>query len=159
MDYMYPKFFELYPRDLMVKTLDESMNDPILEILLMDSKILEISPLKTADTVTFAKVGYSFVMTLRYVETDENPAPSEEVITMTTNIFKQMYGDENVSFDSQKSMNITYENLRPGFSKDALPEKLEKLKKLQNENQTLIFTVPKFKSFSPIMAKYSDKRL
>ncbi|WP_255050479.1 hypothetical protein [Lacihabitans sp. CS3-21] len=100
MDYMYPKFFELYPRDLMVKTLDESMNDPNLEILLMDSKILEISPLKTADTVTYAKVGYSFVMTLKYVETDENPAPGEEVITMTTNIFKQMYGDENVSFDS-----------------------------------------------------------
>jgi hypothetical protein len=143
----------------MVKTLDESMNDPNLEILLMDSKILEISPLKTADTVTYAKVGYSFVMTLKYVETDENPAPSEEVITMTTNIFKQMYGDENVSFDSQKSMNITYENLRPAFSKDALPEKLEKLKKLQNKIQTLILTVPKFKSFFSIMAKYSDKRL
>lgn len=102
MDYMYPKFFELYPRDLMVKTLDESMNDSTLEIELMDSKILGFSPLKTADSVTFSKVAYSFVMTLKYVETDENPAPGEEVITMTTNIFKQMYGDENVSFDSEK---------------------------------------------------------
>lgn len=101
MDYMYPKFFELYPRDLMVKTLDESMNDSTLEIELMDSKILNISPLKIVDTVTYAKVGYSFVMTLKYIETDENPAPGEEVITMTTNIFKQMYGDENVSFDSE----------------------------------------------------------
>ena len=43
MDYMYPKFFELYPRDLMVKTLDESMNESTLEIELMDSKILNIS--------------------------------------------------------------------------------------------------------------------
>lgn len=29
------------------------------------------------------------------------PAPNEEVITMTTNIFKQMYGNENVTFDSE----------------------------------------------------------
>lgn len=101
MDYMYPKFFELYPRALMVKTLDESLRDPALEILLMDSKILDISPLKTADSVTYAKVGYSFIMTMKYVVSDENPAPTDEVITMTTNIFKQMYGDDNVTFDAE----------------------------------------------------------
>ncbi len=99
MDYMYPKFFELYPRALMVKTLDASLKDPALEILLMDSKIVDISPLKTADSVTYAKVGYSFVMTMKYVVSDENPAPTDEVITMTTNIFKQMYGDDMVTFD------------------------------------------------------------
>ena len=101
MDYMYPKFFELYPRDLMVKTLDESLKDPSLEILLMDSKILDISPLKTADSVTYAKAGYSFVMTMKYVISDENSAPNDEVITMTTNIFKQMYGADNVTFDAE----------------------------------------------------------
>lgn len=99
MDYMYPKFFDLYPRDLMVKTLDESLKDPALEILLMDSKILDISPLKTTDSVTYAKVGYSFVMTMKYVVSEETPAPTDEVITMTTNIFKQMYGEDNVTLD------------------------------------------------------------
>ncbi|MCP9754056.1 class C beta-lactamase-related serine hydrolase [Lacihabitans sp. CCS-44] len=62
------------------------------------------------------------------------------------------------SFDLQKSMNIAYENLLPGFLKDALPENPELLKKLKNEIQTLSLPVTKSKTFSPLMAKYSDKR-
>jgi hypothetical protein len=101
MNYMYPRFFDLYPRDLMVKTLDSSLKDPSLEILLIDSKLLDISPLKTADSVTYAKADYSFVMTMKYLISDENPPPADEVITMTTNIFKEMYGADNVTFDPE----------------------------------------------------------
>lgn len=73
MDYMYPKFFELFPRELMAKTLDESLKDPALEIVLTDSKILSLSPLKTVDSVTYANVDYSFVMTMKYVVSDQDP--------------------------------------------------------------------------------------
>ena len=102
MDYMYPKFFELIARDLMVKTLDQSMKNPSLEILLMDSKVLDISDLKTVDSVTYSKVGYSFVMTLKYVASDDNPLPDDDAIAMTDNIFKEMYGAENVSFNNEE---------------------------------------------------------
>lgn len=97
---MYSKFFELNKFDILFWAFLKPKTVQNLEILLMVSKILEISPLKTADTVTCAKVDYSLVLTLKYVDTDECPMPGEEVITMTTKIFKQMYGDENVSFDS-----------------------------------------------------------
>lgn len=99
MDYMYPKFFELFPRQVMIEALDKSLKDPTLEIELRDSKILEISPVKTVDTVTYSIVDYSFVMTLKYVESEENPLPDEDTIEMTTNIFKNMYGD--VSYDAE----------------------------------------------------------
>ena len=102
MDYMYPKFFELFARDLMVKTLDQSMQDPSLEILLMDSKVLDISDLKTVDSVTYSKVGYSFVMTLKYVASYDNPLPDDDAIAMTDNIFKETYGAENVSFNNKE---------------------------------------------------------
>jgi hypothetical protein len=101
MDYMYPKFFELYPREMMVKVMDQSMKDPSLEIELMDSKILEISEAATVDSITFSKVSYSFVMTMKYVVTADNPAPEDETINFTKNIFDQMYGKENVSFNAE----------------------------------------------------------
>lgn len=98
MDYMYPPFFTLYPRQLMVEIMDKSFNDPAFEIELMDSKILNISPLKTVDTITYSVVDYSFVMTLKYVESEEHPLPDEEAIKLTREIFEQMYGKENVSY-------------------------------------------------------------
>lgn len=99
MDYMYPKFFELFPRQVMIEALDKSLKDPTLEIELKDSKILGISPTKTVDTVTYSIVDYAFVMTLKYVESEENPLPDKDTIGMTTNIFKNMYGD--VSYDAE----------------------------------------------------------
>lgn len=98
MDYMYPRFFELYPRQLMVEIMDKSFNDPAFKIELMDSEILNISPLKTVDTVTYSVVDYSFVMTLKYVESEGSPLPDEEAIQLTRGIFEQMYGKENVTY-------------------------------------------------------------
>jgi len=98
MDYMYPGFFTLYPRHLMVEVMNRSFNDPAFEILLMDSRILDISPLKTVDTVTYAVADYSVVMTLKYLESDDNPLPDAEAIELTQGIFKQMYGEENVRY-------------------------------------------------------------
>lgn len=103
MDYMYPKFFELFPREMMIKTLDQSLKDPSLEIVLKDSEILNISPPKTADTVTYSIVDYAFVMTLKYVESEENPLPDEDTIEMTTNIFKNLYGEDKVFYDKQNA--------------------------------------------------------
>lgn len=98
MDYMYPGFFTLYPRHLMVEIMDKSFNDPAFEILLMDSRILHVSPVKTADTVSYSVVNYSVVMTLRYLESEDNPLPDKETVEVTRGIFKQMYGEENVTY-------------------------------------------------------------
>lgn len=102
MDYIYPKFFDLFPRQMMLETLNKSMNDPTLEISLKDSKILEISPSKTIDTVTYSIVHYSFVMSLKYLESEDNPLPDEEAIKFTQGIFNKMYGEENVTYDKEK---------------------------------------------------------
>ncbi len=98
MDYMYPGFFTLYPRHLMVEIMDKSFNDPAFEILLTDSRILNISPVKTADTVSYCVVDYSVVMTLRYLESEGNPLPDKETVELTHGVFKQMYGEENVTY-------------------------------------------------------------
>lgn len=145
MDYMYPGFFTLFPRHMMVEIMEKSFNDPAFEILLMDSEILNIAPLKTADTVTYSVVDYSFVMTLRYLESEETPLPDKETIELTSGVFKQMYGEENVTFvedqmkfriqvtknmlmlktpglDSWKVLGVE-ENLKP-LMKKIIPEKI-----------------------------------
>lgn len=101
MDYMYPKFFELFPREMMVQALDKSLKDPSLELVLKDSEILGISASKTVDTVTYSIVDYAFVMTLKYIESEENPLPDEDTIEMTKGIFKNMYGEDNVKYDAE----------------------------------------------------------
>lgn len=104
MDYMYPKFFELFPREVMVQALDKTLKDPTLDILISNSEILGISPVKTVDTVTYSIVDYSFVMKLKYLESDENPFPDEDTIDLTMNIFKNMYGEKNVIYDADNYM-------------------------------------------------------
>lgn len=122
MDYMYPPFFTLYPRQMMVEIMDKSLNDPAFEIELMDSRILNVSPLKTVDTVTYSVVDYSFVMTLKYLESDEHPLPDEETIRLTRGVFEQMYGKENVSYkaDEMKFRMVAGKNMlvlrTPGLS-------------------------------------------
>lgn len=107
MDYMYPKFFELFPRDIMIKALDKSLNDPAFEIILRDSEILSISPQKTVDSVTYAIADYSFVMSLKYVESEENSLPDQSTIDLTKDIFNNMYGEDNVYFsDEEKKFTI-----------------------------------------------------
>ena len=104
MDYMYPKFFELFPREVMVQALDKTLKDPTLDISISNSEILGISPVKTVDSVTYSIVDYSFVMKLKYLESDENPLPDEDTIDLTKNIFKNMYGEKNVIYDADNYM-------------------------------------------------------
>ena len=104
MDYMYPKFFELFPREVMVLALDKTLKDPTLDISISNSEILAISPAKTVDSVTYSIVDYAFVMKLKYLESDENPLPDEDTIDLTMNIFKNMYGEKNVIYDADNSM-------------------------------------------------------
>lgn len=104
MDYMYPKFFELFPREVMVQALDKTLKDPTLDISISNSEILGISPVKTVDSVTYSIVDYAFVMKLKYLESDENPLPDEDTIDLTMNIFKNMYGEKNVIYDADNYM-------------------------------------------------------
>lgn len=100
LDFMYPKFFEIFPREAMSKALNQSFNDPSLEIMLKNSKIISIEEPKQIDTLTFSKVKYSFEMSLKYIETPENPLPDDETLNITFNIFKNMYGDDKVKLDN-----------------------------------------------------------
>jgi hypothetical protein len=76
------------------------LNDPSLEIVLKNSKILSIAKPKHLDTLSYSKVKYSFEMSLKYLETPDNPLPNDETLNFTLGIFKNMYGDENVKLDS-----------------------------------------------------------
>lgn len=102
MDYMYPGFFTLFPRQKMVETMDKAFNDPSFEIRLLDSKILNISPAKTIDTVTYCVVDYQVVMTLKFQESEDNPLPDEETVQMTRTMFEQLYGKENISYSTEE---------------------------------------------------------
>lgn len=102
LDRMYPKFFELAPRDLMLNVLKQSFNDPSFNIELKDSEILAISDMKKADSVAYYKVSYSFLMLMQYVESEDEPFPDKETIRLTQDAFSEMYGKENVSFDEVK---------------------------------------------------------
>lgn len=107
MDYMYPEFFEIMDRDMMVTLMEQTFNSPELTISLSDPTIDSIGSVEYLDSMYFAPVNYTHVMTMKFNpeegETEEDIRFRDE---LTVASLKIKFGTDKVTYDS-----VSYEML------------------------------------------------
>ncbi len=83
LDYMYPKMFEIAPRELLKSTMESMYEDEEMEIGFGDNKLIGIQNLKYKGDTKFATVDYSFDMTMKIlslVQTEKEIAETKNKV-------------------------------------------------------------------------------
>lgn len=109
LDYIYPKLFEIVPREALFEAMDESFSDPSIELSISKDSLHTISDIVVFDSVHYATIDYSYLMQMRYL--DEEDYTSEEdgidVFGFTKDMLEEEYGPKNVLTDTvQHSFSI-----------------------------------------------------
>lgn len=109
MDYMYPEFFDIMNREMMVSLMEQTFNTPELTISLSPPRIDSIGRVEYIDSLYFAPINYTHFMTMKFNpqegETEEDIKMRDEFAVVS---LKMKFGDENVDYDSiSKDLHIT----------------------------------------------------
>ncbi|MEZ4847302.1 MAG: hypothetical protein R3B93_01440 [Bacteroidia bacterium] len=102
MDYIVPEFFEIFPKEQMIKVMEQTFNNPEMEFELKEPKILEIGKIKKVNERFYSKLRYSNLMNMKFKGEEEE---TEEEKKMRNNLmklsFEQTFGSENVEYNSE----------------------------------------------------------
>jgi hypothetical protein len=120
MDYMYPEFFELMSKEMMVSLMEQTFNTPELTISLSDPTIDSVGVVEYLDSMYFAPVNYTHIMTMKFNQgegdTDEDIKFRDEMAVASLKI---KFGEYKVTYDSvSKEMLITSSKLVYARSKN-----------------------------------------
>ena len=106
-DYMYPKLFELVPKDILIQTMEESMEKELGGITFYEEKIDSISAEIIIDDSRFAVIDYRFFMSMDVEQYKPEEAGDStnliDVIEFTMEMLKLTHGEENVNLDETGS--------------------------------------------------------
>ncbi len=106
LDFVYPKLFEIVPKETMVGLFKQTFDSEDMKITISDSKVLKVHDnYIEADNNIYTLVDYSFDMNMKL--TGEMVDAGEFMI----GLFETEYGKENVIYDKEKNtFNIKTEN-------------------------------------------------
>jgi hypothetical protein len=92
LDFMYPKFFEIVPRNTMQEMLESTLKDPDLELKMWDLKYFNITEDKIFENVFSSKASYSMKVSMKFKEDPLNDVILEAL--------ERVYKKGNVKFDT-----------------------------------------------------------
>ncbi|WNJ17417.1 hypothetical protein [Pontibacter sp. G13] len=99
-EYIYPRFFDLFPKEAMIAALDNMYADSSVSISLENMSIQDISKIKSYDGVQYARVQYSFDMNMTISQSaDESAEDYASTEEFAYKMFSARYGEEHVQFD------------------------------------------------------------
>ncbi len=99
-EFIYPKLFEFFPKDFMLQVMEQQLADTTQTMTYSNNKIVKISKLIKYKNAEYAKVKYTFTLTMQQHNfEDEDGELSDLMISM----FEGMYGENNVKFDKETS--------------------------------------------------------
>jgi len=111
MDYIYPKLFDMVPKQMMIELMDQMYADTTMEIWFDNPQLQDISEIVKVEDGRYALVSYSFQMYIKLLEVDETEGEEESVIAMTHSMYNQMFGVENVKLlEGENTFSIFTEN-------------------------------------------------
>lgn len=103
--FIYPKLFKLYPKGMMLQSMNKASADPSIAIAMHNPKVDNISGSMEHKGIKYATVGYSFLMTMQIL------VANEKMTEFTHTFLTDNYGEENVAFDSASTtFNIQVQN-------------------------------------------------
>ena len=102
LDYIYPKVFETYPKEELLKNMKKMQTDSTFSFSIENSKIENISDLMEVDGIKYALITYSYKMYLT-IAMDKNDTEEEKELfnKMMLGMYKNMYGEDNVQYDKK----------------------------------------------------------
>jgi hypothetical protein len=105
LDYMYPRFFELTPREDMIQRFNKALKDQ--DHSLYDSKIVKIGDIKNSGDTSYCFIDYTYTMSFNY---DIDNPETKEIIKTTEPFMKATFGADNVTADYENSKLIINNN-------------------------------------------------
>lgn len=117
LDYIYPRLFDLVPKEAMLQAMQQINADPTIQITMDSSIINSVSEIITVGDSTYARVDYNFIMIMKLIpeETDleeESESTSAEEgededefnqFDFTADMLEGVYGEKNVRRDKENS--------------------------------------------------------
>ena len=103
LDYMYPKVFDMAPREQMKMGMEQMFNSPDMKIEFLNNDITEVSDQKEYDGVTYAAVYYNSKMKMTFLSELEKPEEDKKTfIQFMKSTMATQFGEENVQADAEK---------------------------------------------------------
>ena len=113
LNFIYPKLFEHFPKELMQQAMEKMSADSSLQITMTHAKIGNVSEVLETDGVQYALLPYEFRMTMTFLGENEiqEGEDSMDPVQMTYEILQTQYGEENVDYHpAQRQIVIRVDN-------------------------------------------------
>lgn len=108
LEYIYPKVFEYYSKEVLLKGLNSLQGDENITVNLKDAKILDIKKVIEVNDNKYSLIKSSFIIDMHF---SENLDSEVDVPAMTYEAYKERYGEKNVAYDPQsKKLNVKLTN-------------------------------------------------
>mgnify|MGYP006924550967 CR=1 FL=1 len=100
MDYMVPEFFEILPKEDLIEEMEQTMNNPDIDIELKEPKILEIGKITKVANRFYSKLKYSSMINMKFKGEDEETKENEKMrIDFMQFSLEATFGSENVTYN------------------------------------------------------------
>lgn len=100
LDYMYPKVFDMVPKNQMKTGMEQMFNSPQMKIEFISNEVTSISDEKEVDGVNYAMVYYNSKMRMTFLtEKDKTEEERKAYLDMMQTSMANQFGAENVTVD------------------------------------------------------------
>lgn len=95
-DYLYPKLFDIAPREKVVEALKATLNDPSIEINFSNMVVSNVSKTVITEDVKYALISYSYVMAIKPLD-----AMDKKMEKQLLQSYCDLFGKSNVAYDKE----------------------------------------------------------
>ena len=107
LEYIYPKLFEIYPKNKMLDAMNKKKADTTTDITISNDSIINISETFELEGIKYALIKYSFKMTMKFSETKNETESSENEdfnkAELSYELLKEVYGEKNTIYNKENS--------------------------------------------------------
>ena len=101
-EYITPEFFEIVPKSQMIKLMEQTFNNPTMDIEIKNPKILTVNDSEKIGNKFYSLLTYSNQMNLKIISEEEETEDEKKMrINLTKLSFEQNFGSENVQYNEK----------------------------------------------------------
>jgi hypothetical protein len=107
-EYLYPELFDFVPKEQMIVTMEETFNNPEINISLNKPNIINVGEVRLIDSVYFCKLKYSHKMYMTFLDKNDSTSKEDKKLRdeMTLAGLQSTFGEQNVTLISDGETNM-----------------------------------------------------